>query len=339
MGEGTIAGIDAQKLEPWLAAHIEGTRAPFSYRLITGGRSNLTFEVTDAAGARMVLRRPPLGHLLPTAHDVLREARIISAVAGTGVPVPPVLATCDDPDINGGPFFVMRFVDGVVLDSVEKVASLDNAGRVQLADHLVDVLARLHAVDVDAVGLGDLSKREGYLERQVRRWVRQWEGSKTRELPLIDDVAARLQREMPEQRGVSIVHGDYRFGNTICDLGRREVAAVLDWELCALGDPLADVGYLGVYWFDGGRGGVTNDPTGAGGFPGYDDIVQRYAKVSGREVGNLGYYRGFAAWRLAIIAEGVASRHREHHPEDVDALRMSQLSVQRLTEFAAECLG
>ena len=288
----------------------------------------------------MVLRRPPLGHLLPTAHDVLREHRIIAALAGTGVPVPPVLAACDDSAVNGAPFFVMRFVDGVVLDAtLEKLAPLDAAGRTDLAHNLIDVLVQLHAVDVDAVGLGDLSKREGYLERQVRRWSRQWEGSKTRELPLIDEVAARLQRDMPPQRGAAIVHGDYRFGNCISDLDRREIAAVLDWELCTLGDPLADLGHLGVYWFDPAHPGITSDPTAAGGFPSYDDLVQRYAARSGREVGNLGYYRGFAAWRLAIIAEGVASRHREHHPEDVEALRASQAAVRRLAEFAMESLS
>ncbi len=332
-------GIDAASLEPWLVRNVPGAAPPFRYRLITGGRSNLTFEVTDAAGQRTVLRRPPLGHLLPTAHDVLREHRIIAALGPTPVPVPPALAACDDPAVNGAPFFVTRFVDGIVLDTAEKAAPIDPAARTALAESLIDVLARLHAVDPDAVGLGDLSKREGYLERQVRRWSRQWERSRTRELPLIDDVAARLQREMPPQRGVTIVHGDYRFGNCIVDVARCEIAAVLDWELCTLGDPLADLGHLAVYWHDPALPlPLTNDPTAAGGFPAFGDLANRYARATGRDVANLGYYRAFAAWRLAVIAEGVAARHHEHHPDDTAALAASQAAVAMLARFAMDAL-
>lgn len=332
--------IDAARLEPWLARNVPGAAPPFRYRLITGGRSNLTFEVTDAAGQRTVLRRPPLGHLLPTAHDVLREHRIIAALGPTPVPVPPALAACDDPAVNGAPFFVTRFVEGVVLDTTERAAPLDPSARTALAANLIDVLARLHAVDPEAVGLGDLSKREGYLERQVRRWSRQWEGSRTRELPLIDDVAARLRREMPPQRGVTIVHGDYRFGNCIADLARCEIAAVLDWELCTLGDPLADLGHLAVYWHDPALPlPLTNDPTAAGGFSAFDDLAGRYARATGRDVMNLGYYRAFAAWRLAVIAEGVGARHHEHHPEDTAELKASQAAVTMLARFAMDSLG
>ena len=334
-----IPGIDEAQLEPWLAANVAGAKPPFSYRLITGGRSNLTFEVTDAAGGRYVLRRPPLGHLLPTAHDVLREHRIISALQDTPVPVPPTLAACDDAGVNGAPFFVTRFVEGVVLDSPEKAAHVDEATRHALSLDLIDVLAELHAVDVDGVGLGDLSRREGYLDRQIKRWTKQWEGSKTREFALVDAIAEALDRDKPPQLDTTIVHGDYRFGNTISDTAAGKIAAVLDWELCALGDPLADVGYIAVYWHDTTPRGGANDPTSAGGFPAYGELVERYAARTGRDVSHVPYYRAFAAWRLAIIGEGVAARHLEHHPEDAAALKMSQAGTDRLFESAAQALG
>jgi aminoglycoside phosphotransferase (APT) family kinase protein len=335
-----VAGIDDERLEPWLAANVRDATPPFRYALITGGHSNLTFEVTDAAGHRFVLRRPPTGHLLATAHDVLREHRIIAALRDTAVPVPEALAACDDPSVNGAPFFITRFVEGVVLDSVEKAAPLGAETRRDLAFNLIDVLAELHSVDLDAVGLADLSRQDGYLDRQIKRWTRQWEGSKTRELPLIDRVAEGLERRKPEQRGVTIVHGDYRFGNCISDTERSRIAAVLDWELCTLGDPLADLGHMAVYWHDPNVGlPLTNDPSAAGGFPSYGELVERYASRTGRDVAGINYYRAFAAWRLAVIAEGVASRHLEHHPEDAAALKGSQAGVERLASFAMDALA
>ncbi len=333
-------GIDDVRVGPWLAAHVAGVTPPFRYELITGGRSNLTFRVTDAGGRRIVLRRPPLGTLLATAHDVVREWRIAAALADTPVPVADALAVCDDPAINGAPFAVTAFVDGVVLDQPEKASAIDNADRRQLAFHLIDVLADLHAVDLDAVGLAALSRHDGYVERQVRRWSKQWAGSKTRELAVIDDVERRLVAHMPPQLGVTIVHGDYRFGNCISDLERREIVAVLDWELCTLGDPLADLGHLGIYWHDPTRTlPLTNDPTSAAGFPSFGELLTRYAARTGRDVSRIEYYRGFAAWRLAVIAEGVASRHLARHPDDTAALRASQDAVLMLAEFAAGALS
>jgi len=305
-----VQGIDIDRVSAWLAANIEGAQAPFTFDLIAGGRSNLTFRVTGADGTRFVLRRPPLGHVLATAHDMAREHRIIAAVGTTGVPVPPALGLCTDEAVNGAPFYVMGFVDGVVLDSPEKAAALAPELRVAASHHLVDVLADLHAVDVDAVGLGDLAKREGYVARQVKRWSTQWENSKTRELPAIDEVARLLALRMPTQQGVSIAHGDYRFGNCLTDVHHGRVAAVLDWELCTLGDPLADVGYLGVYWFSGDTANArANDPTSAGGFPTYDDLLQRYATRTGRDLSDIDYYVAFSCWRLAVISEGVYARY------------------------------
>ncbi len=334
------AGIDEQRLEVWLADHVPGVMPPFAYELITGGNSNLTYKVSDAASHRYVLRRPPLGHLLATAHDVAREYRIVAALASTTVPVPPALAVCEDSGVNGAPFAVTGFVDGTVIDRPEKATPLDTTARHEASMHLIDVLADLHGVELDAVGLSGLSRHDGYLERQLRRWSKQWAASRTRELPIIDDVEERLREKRPEQRGVTIVHGDYRFGNCLVDMKARRVSAVLDWELCTLGDPLADLGHLGIYWHDPARPlALSNDPTSGGGFPPFGELLERYGARTGRDVSKIEYYRAFAAWRLAIIGEGVASRYLEHHPDDVAALRASQVVVERLGAFALASLG
>jgi aminoglycoside phosphotransferase (APT) family kinase protein len=304
------AGIDHERVSRWLVDHVEGAVAPFAYDQIPGGRSNLTFCVTGADGERCVLRRPPLGSVLATAHDMAREHRIISAVVPTGVPVPVTLGLCTDDSVNGAPFYVMSYVDGLVLDSQAAAMPLDTEVRAATATHLIDVLADLHAVDVDAVGLGDLAKRDGYVERQLRRWTRQWEQSKTRDLASVDEAAARLAERLPVQQGVSIAHGDYRLGNCLVDPSAGSIAAVLDWELCTLGDPLADVGYLGVHWAEPGTSPRThNDPSGLDGFPTYDELLARYAARSGRDLEQIAYYVAFSSWRLAIISEGVYARY------------------------------
>jgi aminoglycoside phosphotransferase (APT) family kinase protein len=306
----SVQGIDVDKVSAWLVDNIDGARAPFTFDLIAGGRSNLTYRVTDAAGTRFVLRRPPLGHVLATAHDMAREFRIIAAVGSTKVPVPRALGLCTDESVNGANFYVMGFVDGVVLDSADKAAALPTDLRPAAAHHLIDVLAELHAVDVDAVGLGDLARRDGYIERQLKRWSTQWENSKTRDLPEIDEVVRRLSSHVPRQQGVVIAHGDFRFGNCLTDVSSGRIAAVLDWELCTLGDPLADLGYLGVYWSDGPSNALrANDPTPAGGFPPYRDLVERYANNTGRDVSGVDYYVAFSCWRLAVISEGVYARY------------------------------
>ena len=305
-----LSGLDLDAVTTWLQDHVDGAVGPFDATLIGGGRSNLTFALDGADGRRFVVRRPPLGHVLATAHDMAREHRIIAALGPTAVPVAPALGLCTDEDVNGAPFYVMGYVDGVVLDSPDKADRLDVAGRAAASADLIDVLADLHDVDVDAVGLGDLARREGYIERQLKRWSTQWANSKTRELPAIDEVAERLAARIPPQHGVTIAHGDYRFGNCLVDPARGCIAAVLDWELCTLGDPLADVGYLGVYWTDpGGSGGRHNDPSGAEGFPSYAELLDRYATRTGRDVSGIDYYVAFASWRLAVIGEGVYARY------------------------------
>jgi aminoglycoside phosphotransferase (APT) family kinase protein len=304
-----VQGIDHDRVTAWLSANIDGASAPFRFELIVGGRSNLTFLVTDASDRRFVLRRPPTGHVLATAHDMEREHRIITAVGRTNVPVPRTLGLCTDQAVNDAPFYVMEFVPGVVLDSPDRADQLAPELRRQTCEHLVDVLADLHEADIDAIGLGDLARREGYVERQIKRWSTQWANSKTRELPAIDEVASHLAANVPVQRGVSIAHGDYRFGNCLTDVEQGRIAAVLDWELCTLGDPLADLGYLGVYWVDADGEGRHNDPTAAPGFMSYAEIVDRYADRTGRDVSGIDYYVAFSSWRLAVISEGVYARY------------------------------
>ena len=303
-------GIDIKKVTGWLEAEIDGLKAPFEFSLIAGGRSNLTFRVTDAGGRQVVLRRPPLGAVLATAHDMAREHRIIAALGPTKVPVPPALGLCEDEDVNGAPFYVMDFVPGVVLGEVGSGEdAFDEASGRRATEHLVEVLADLHSVDPDTVGLGDLGKKEAYLDRQLKRWQGQWEKAKQRELPAMEEAHELLVQAKPEQLYTGIVHGDYRLGNVLLAPEGR-LAAVLDWELCTLGDPLADLGYLGVYWADpDGNGQRSNDPTGAGGFPSYQQLVERYAARTGRDVSNIPYYVAFSAFRLAVISEGVYARY------------------------------
>jgi aminoglycoside phosphotransferase (APT) family kinase protein len=331
-----MQGIDEARVEQWLNANIEGAQGPFTYHLIAGGRSNITFRVVDANGMQMVLRRPPMGHVLATAHDMAREHRLITAVGQSNVPVPRTLGLCTDVEVNGAPFYVMAFVPGIVLDSPEKGNLLPLHLRTQASEDLIDVLADLHAVDVDAVGLGDLAKRDGYVERQVKRWSTQWQNSKTRELPAVDEVATLLGNNIPVQQGVSIAHGDYRFGNCLTDVENGRIAAVLDWELCTLGDPLADLGYVGIYWTDPGMPNMRGtDPSGIDGFPTFDHLVERYATRTGRDCSNIGYYKAFASFRLAVICEGVYARylHGAMGDQQID-LEPMKLTVETLAESA-----
>lgn len=331
-----MQGIDEQRVEQWLNANIEGAQGPYTYHLIAGGRSNITFRVVDANGMQMVLRRPPMGHVLATAHDMAREHRLITAVGASNVPVPRTLGLCTDVEVNGAPFYVMAFVPGIVLDSPEKGNLLPVHLRQQASEDLIDVLADLHAVDVDEVGLGDLAKRDGYVERQVKRWSTQWQNSKTRELPAVDEVATLLGNNIPMQQGVSIAHGDYRFGNCLTDVENGRIAAVLDWELCTLGDPLADLGYVGIYWTDPGMPNMRGtDPSGIEGFPTFDHLVERYAKRTGRDCSNIGYYKAFASFRLAVICEGVYARylHGAMGDQQID-LEPMKLTVESLAESA-----
>lgn len=303
-----VSGIDSTKVGSWLDAHVDGATGPYRYELIAGGHSNLTFRVSPASGPDLVLRRPPLGHVLATAHDMEREHRIISAVGSTDVPVPRALGLCRDTDVNGAPFYVMGHVEGLVLHNDEVAIDVAPPDRAALGIDVIEVLARLHLIEPSDIGLGDLGKRDDYLARQLRRWSRQWEHSKTRELPSMEQIHRLLDERMPDQIGSTIVHGDYRLGNMI--VGARSVRAVLDWELCTLGDPLADVGYLMNNWVGPGEdqaGG--SGPTLVGGFGDRDGLLSRYQDLTGRDVSGISYYRAFSYWRLAAIVEGVLNRY------------------------------
>jgi aminoglycoside phosphotransferase (APT) family kinase protein len=267
--------------------------------------------VTDAADQRWVLRRPPLGHVLATAHDMGREYRIIFGLQSTDVPVAPADGHCSDESVTGAPFYVMGYVDGRVARDPEQAELLSLPARAHSGEALVDVLARIHAIDPESVGLGDLGRREGYIERQLRRWHGQWHQSKTRELPLIDEVHDGLVARVPVQGPATIVHGDYRLDNCILD-EHGDVLAVLDWELCTLGDPLADIGLLLIYWTepDDPRPALLDPPTTVPGFATRDQIAAWYAEVSGRDLSNIDYYMAFGYWKLACILEGVYERYR-----------------------------
>ena len=309
------SGVDAARVIPWLEANVAGFTGPAEFTLIAGGHSNLTYTVTDANGVKYVLRRPPLGHVLQSAHDMGREHKIIAALGSSAVPVPPALAYCEDPSINDAPFYVMGFVEGNIVRTAEVAKEKLTAEQRRIAgESLVDVMAAMHAVDVDAVGLGDLGRKEGYIERQLKRWYKQVKGSQEltkRELPDVDDVHEWLVKHMPEQGPAGIVHGDYRLDN--CMVGfDGHIAAVLDWELCTLGDTMADVGLLMVYWND-----PTDDPsllnasaTAVDGFPRKAELLDRYAKASGRDISQVDYYTAFGYWKLACIVEGVYARYQ-----------------------------
>ena len=340
MSDSSIEGIDEAGVASWFAAQIAGAVPPFRYELIAGGHSNLTFRVQDDNGNLYVLRRPPLGQVLATAHDMEREHRVVSAVGQTAVPVPATLGVCEDVEVNGAPFYVMAYVEGAVLHSDIEAALITPKDRMNLSREVVEVLAELHSVEPDEIGLGDLAKREEYLSRQLRRWSRQWEQSKTRELDTMEEVQRLLEQHMPTQIGSTIVHGDYRLGNMLVDSG--SIRAVLDWELCTLGDPLADVGYLLNNWVDPDETPAgSSAPTLAGGFATRDQLLEWYERASGRDISQVGYYRAFSYWRLAAIVEGVLNRYLQGamgNQEDVDVMTFKD-QVETLSASALEALS
>ncbi|MFN0028169.1 MAG: phosphotransferase family protein [Acidimicrobiales bacterium] len=316
---GDVVGVKAGPVGEWFAANIAGAASPLSFELLAGGHSNLTYRVTDRNGATYVLRRPPTGAVLATAHDMAREHKIITGVGRTSVPVPAALGLCTEIEVNDAPFYVMSYVEGVVLDEGEKVnlSFPDHADRQTIGTSVVEVMAALHNAEPDDCGLGDLGRREAYLERQVKRWRTQWENSKTRELPAMETVAEALAANIPPQIGSGIVHGDYRLGNMLIGMeggSRAIVTAVLDWELCTLGDVLADVGYVMNNWVQPGEPPITSrgaalPPTEVGGFCTREEFLARYEELTGRDTSNVGYYRAFQYWRLAAIVEGVMARY------------------------------
>ena len=304
-----IPGIDVPAVTAWFTEHTDAV-PPLAFDLIAGGRSNLTFRVTDTAGGAWVLRRPPLGHVLATAHDMGREHRIISALAPTDVPVAPVVGLCTDETVNGAPFYVMDFVDGLVIRDAAVAKDVPIDVRRAAGMSIAATLAKIHAVDPDAVGLGELGRKEGYIARQLKRWNGQFEQARTREVPEVTRAYERLLEGIPEQGPAAIVHGDYRLDNCMIDAS-GEVIAVLDWEICTLGDPLADLGLLMVYWTEAGDPlAALPSATTLPGFPTRAELVAAYQQAGGRPVGDLDYYVAFGYWKLACILEGVYTRYK-----------------------------
>jgi aminoglycoside phosphotransferase (APT) family kinase protein len=335
--EADPTDLPVEAVREWLTHSGVAVAAPLTATVIAGGRSNLTYLLTDQAGHRLVLRRPPLSGVIASAHDVLREGRIMAALAATSVPVPDVLAQCDGIDVLGAPFIVMGHVDGVVLrDQQTAEDELSVAARGQVGASLVDALVRLHDVPVVDVGLADLGKGVGYVSRQLVRWEGQLDRLGVAASPLMREVHARLQAEMPEQVETTIVHGDFRPGNVIVGADGN-VRAVLDWELATLGDPLADLGWLVAYWGDADP--VTplpmSVPTTAEGFGRAADLVARYADASGRSVSDLDYYVAFALWRLAAIVAGVQARARQGAYGRAGGVALADDRVDRLVAAAA----
>ena len=308
--EATIPGIDVERVTAWFAEHA-GAQPPLRFELIAGGRSNLTFRVQDEAGGDWVLRRPPLGHVLATAHDMGREHRIISALAATDVPVAPVVGLEADDAVNGAPFYVMDFVDGIVVRDAWVAETLSVDQRAAIGRSIAATLAKIHAVDPDAVGLGELGRKEGYIARQLKRWNGQFEQAAQREVPEVTEAYERLLTAIPEQGEAAIVHGDYRLDNCMVDAS-GEVIAVLDWEICTLGDPLADLGLLMVYWTeaDDPIAALPGAATTLEGFRSRAELVAAYQDAGGRPVGDLDYYVAFGYWKLACILEGVYTRYK-----------------------------
>jgi aminoglycoside phosphotransferase (APT) family kinase protein len=302
----TVAGLDTAAVQRFFAREVGS--GPVRIELLHGGRSNLTYTVTDGT-SRWVLRRPPLGPLTPTAHDVGREYRVMAALGPTDVPVPRTVVSCTDRDVIGVPFTVVEHVDGLV---VRDGTTLSTEDARRCAEALVDELVTLHAVDPVDAGLGDFGRPDGFLARQVTRWRGQWDRVATRDSTAVEDLHARLVKALPEQSDAALVHGDYRWDNTILapgDPGR--IAAIVDWEMAALGDPLTDLGLPLLYWDPIVTPvlGVRHVPSANKGFPPADDLAERYARRSGRDLSGLRFHRALACFKLAVIAEGIHARH------------------------------
>jgi aminoglycoside phosphotransferase (APT) family kinase protein len=324
VADDDVPGIDVPRLGRWLHDNgLTATEAPPRVRLIAGGRSNLTYllEPGEEAG-RLVLRRPPLGHVLPTAHDMSREYTVLSALAGTDVPVPAPMALCPDADVIGAPFYLMRYVPGLVLRSAEDGSRFTPAQARQLSEGFTDMLAAIHGVDLAATGLASFGRPEGYMDRQLARWQRQWELSTTREMPGYEELTRRLAAGLPGRSALpssagTLVHGDYRLDNMLVTLAgalaRPAIEAVLDWEMSTLGDPLADLGLALVYWTEPGDGDSLDvewapEITTGPGFLTRAQIAGRYAAATGRDVSGLGYYMAFGCFKLAVVLEGIHAR-------------------------------
>lgn len=303
-------GLDTAAVSRWMGDHLESD-GPFTFSLVAAGGSNLTYRVGDARGREFALRRPPEGTTLATAHDIDREWRIMTALRQARVvPVPACLARCDDADVTGAPFYVMEFVDGTILRTSADAASFTPTEADNATEALIGGQVAFHTLDLDAVGLGDLGRHDGYVARQLKRWKTQVERGDARPVPLVDEIHAVLAARLPPERArPALAHGDYRFDNVVLGAD-QSLAAVLDWELCTTGDPIADVAWSMQYWADPGDAftWLTDPPTLAAAFPRKDDALARYERATGFDLSDYPFYEAFAWWKQACIVEGVYAR-------------------------------
>jgi len=311
---------DPERLTAWISGNLDGAGpAELSgIQLIVGGRSNLTYRLSLANGsagpADLVLRRPPLGHVLPTAHDMSREFRVLSGLWGTAVPVARPLAMCADTEVIGAPFYLMAYVPGQVMRTRQDTSALTEAQAASLSERLADMLAAIHGTDLAATGLTGLGKGAGYLRRQLDRWQRQMEQSRSRDVPGYDELVARLTAAIPPEGDVTLVHGDFRLDNVLVTVDPKpRIAAVVDWEMATLGDPLADLGLTLVYWAEAGEReqatpGIGTDGTTAPGFMSRNEFATAYSERTGRDVSRISYYIAFGYFKLAVVVEGIYAR-------------------------------
>jgi aminoglycoside phosphotransferase (APT) family kinase protein len=302
-------GLDEEAVSGWIRSIAPQTALPLTFRRIGTGKSNITVAVSDSEGGRWVLRRPPPGPVLASAHDVEREHRILSALSGTDVPTPKSIGLTTDAAVCESPLLLMEYLDGMVLDSTDVAENLTPEARRRVSLSVAESLALVHAVDLDASGLSRLASSRPYAQRQLWRWLRQWEASQTRQLPLVEELAARFGARIPEQHETTLVHGDYHLANLLIDPGTASVVGVLDWELSTTGDPLADLGGLLAYWAQVG------DPPGSlyrastlSGFQSRDELVAAYASAAARDTSAVGFWHALGLWKIAVIVEGVRRR-------------------------------
>ena len=303
-------GIDVDRVVPWLRERCEWVTPPLRWTKLTGGHSNFTYRVDDAAGNAFVVRRPPLGELLPSAHDMVREFRIMAGLWPTAVPVPEPLALCEDPSVTGAVFYAMRAVEGRSLYGAEEVEALiPQELRRDHGFHFIDVLADLHAIEPASVGLGELGRPDAYVARQLKRWRASWDASKTTVRPDVELLHAYLAERTPQQGPARIVHGDYGLHNCISNAQGR-IAAVVDWEISTLGDPLADMAYAANAW--GKHGEISQRgrrPSQAPGYPTDIELLERYAARTGADLSQIDFYLSFNSWKTVCIIDGVLARY------------------------------
>ncbi len=344
MSEQSLPGYDTPAVERWIADHVTAIKPPLKWTRLEGGHSNLTFLIEDGDGRKAVIRRPPLGELLPKAHDMAREWSLISALGPTAVPVPGAYGFCDDKSVTGALFYVMGHIDGHPLYNSDDTARwVPQQHRTKLAHSFIDVLADLHSIDPAAVGLGDLGKTDSYIGRQLKTWYRSWmasiEGAQYDD-PRAHELQQYFLDHLPEQGPARIVHGDYGVHN--CLVGADcTIAAVVDWEISTLGDPLADLAYALNQWPDPTdalppRPEAATSPPG---FPSRTSLAARYATRTGRDLSHLDYYVGFNRWKSAAIVHGVYARYLEgkKSTEGIDLVALRE-GIERSLTLAEEAV-